>query len=388
MPREQRLLIAVMNLPVPDDTRVWAQAIAARDAGYHVEVICPAYRRHRPGRHLRDGVDVVYFPAFEGRGPASTVAESLWNTVVAALLMSVALVRRRPSVMQVCNPPDTLFPVLWLARRRGVRTVYDHHDVAPAMARARPAFRRLTSLLRWLEARTVAASDSLVTTSLEQVGRLRNLYNVEAVLVRTAPAPRSSSEPSAGTEADGGGPSVRLGFLGVIGEQDSVVDLVRCARLLDDEELDFEILVAGDGPYLPSLREECDALDVGHRVKFLGWLEQDEIGPFLAGLDFVVVPDGDSEYNHYCALNKVTHAMSRGIPVVARPLRETINVVGDAAILASGFSVEDLADAVRTAVGLPPERRADLTRRVRARYEEIASWEDHSRRYLAALAGT
>jgi hypothetical protein len=35
------VLIAVQNLPVPLDRRVWQEATALTEAGYRVSVICP-----------------------------------------------------------------------------------------------------------------------------------------------------------------------------------------------------------------------------------------------------------------------------------------------------------------------------------------------------------
>ena len=40
----KRVLILVENLPSPFDRRVWQEALALRDAGYTVSIICPTGR--------------------------------------------------------------------------------------------------------------------------------------------------------------------------------------------------------------------------------------------------------------------------------------------------------------------------------------------------------
>src|SRR5689334_8714666 len=91
--------IVVLNLPVPDDRRVWAQALALRDAGVDVHVLCPSMRGHRPGRRTIDGVHVRYLRTVEGRGLAGVVGEGVWNTLL-CLLALPSLARRRLRSLQ------------------------------------------------------------------------------------------------------------------------------------------------------------------------------------------------------------------------------------------------------------------------------------------------
>lgn len=199
-------VIVVFNLPVPDDHRVWAEACTLHAAGFRVAVVCPAIRGARPGRRTIDGIEVVCFRSFEGEGRIATVLEGMWTTFTAGRAAKRALARlgaggpgaRR--ALQVCNPPDLSFRLLRWARRRGVRTVYDQHDVVPLLAAARPSFRRVAPFFAACERWTVAAADAVLTPSLEQIDRLGVLYGRSAVLVRTAavgtaPGPRARPKP-------------------------------------------------------------------------------------------------------------------------------------------------------------------------------------------------
>ena len=372
-----RHAIVVLNLPVPDDRRVWAEAIALRDAGTPVTVLCPAMRGHAPGRRDVDGIEVRYLRTYEGRGVVGVVAEGVWNTALVLAWMPWLLVRRI-ATLQVCNPPDTLFPVLALARLARVRTLYDQHDLTPAMASARPGFERLRPLLELFERCTVALSDRVITTSLEQQRRLRSRYGVVADVVRSAPHVGATRHPHTP------GRGARIGYLGVVGEQEGMEDLLDAAALVRSRGVELDVVIAGDGPYLADARSHAD--EVGVNVVFTGWLQGDELEGFLQSLDAMVVSDPESEYNHHCAMNKVIEAMARGIPIVMRPLAENRNLAGDHAFVADGWSIEAFADALERFARSSVDERRRRGDGVRARYDAELAWSLQAARYCAAVA--
>lgn len=382
-----RAVIVVLNLPVPDDHRVWAQAQALRDDGVAVTVVCPAIRDKRPGTATIDGIDVVYFKSFEGTGRLGTIVEGAWTTFVSTRAAKRAL--RRPAsarMLQVCNPPDMLFRLLAWARRRGCRTVYDQHDVVPALAGSRPAFQKLESFFLTCERKTVDAADAVLTPSTEQVERLRRLYGREAVVVRTASIV-AGAEPLERADARGDDATTVLGYLGVIGEQDGVGDLIEAAGLLRERGVTgFRVEVAGDGPALAGVREQVAQRGLGDLVRLRGWLGPAQIGPFLDEIDAMTVPDPDIEFNHYCAMNKVTHAMARGIPVVLRPLRENSRLVADSGVVAEDVSLPAFADALEAMIGLSEKERMVIGDRLREIFEAELSWEKSAARYLEAVS--
>jgi glycosyltransferase involved in cell wall biosynthesis len=355
-----------------------------------VTVVCPAIRGKTPGAQRIDGIDVVYFRSFEGAGRLGTIVEGAWTTYVSSRAAKRAL--RKPAsarTLQVCNPPDMLFGLLRWARRRGCRTVYDQHDVVPALAGSRPAFRRLEPFFLACERRTVAAADVVLTPSQEQVERLRLLYGRQAVVVRTASivagADSKQDEHGEPGEHDGSHGETVLGYLGVIGEQDGVGELLDAVVALRARGLTgFRVEIAGDGPALPAVREQAARQGLDDLVRLRGWLGPKEIAAFLDEIDVMVVPDPDIEFNHYCAMNKVTHAMARGIPVVLRPLRENSRLVAGAAVIAEDMSPPSFADALETMLALPPATRASIGERLHEIFEAELAWHSSAPRYLNA----
>lgn len=386
-------VIVVLNLPVPDDHRVWAQAEALRDDGVKVTVVCPAIRGKTPGTQTIDGIDVVYFRSFEGAGRIGTIVEGAWTTYISSRSAKRAL--RKPAsarMIQVCNPPDMLFGLLRWARRRGCRTVYDQHDVVPALAGSRPAFAKLEPFFLYCERRTVEAADVVLTPSQEQVERLRKLYERNAVVVRTASIVASggdgenADEKRKHDESRERGETV-LGYLGVIGEQDGVGELLDAVVALRARGLSgFRVEIAGDGPALPGVREQAARQGLGDVVRLRGWLGPQEIRAFLDEIDAMVVPDPDIEFNHYCAMNKVTHAMARGIPVVLRPLRENSRLVDGAAVIAEDMSMPAFADALETMLTVPQATRDAIGRQLHEIFEAELAWHSSAPRYLDATS--
>lgn len=133
--RKGRVLIVVENLPVPFDRRVWLEATTLRAAGYEVSVICPKGKGHVAEYEQLDGVSIYRHDLpEEGSGALGYLRE-----YTAALYWQFRLARRvwrerGFDVVHICNPPDVMFLLAgWYKFTRGVRVIFDHHDVNPEL---------------------------------------------------------------------------------------------------------------------------------------------------------------------------------------------------------------------------------------------------------------
>lgn len=392
--RTPHAVLVLLNLPVPDDQRAWSQALALRDDGARVTVVCPAIRGRRPGTERIDGVDVIRFRSFEGQGALATAAEGLWTAAAAAQAARSALRTSRGArrMLQIGNPPDLLFPLAWWARRRGIRTVYDQRDVVPVLAASRDGFSKLTPLFLAAEHRMITTADVVITPSEEQRARIQVRYKRDALIIRTAevpaekPAGADDSPPQPEFEPPLS-PDLLIGYLGVIGEQDGLTDLLDAVALLRaDGATGFRVEVAGDGPALPAARAHATRLGLDDLVTFHGWLGPGAVDAFLGRIDAMAVPDPDNPFNHFCAMNKVTHAMARGIPIALRPLRENVRLTGGHAYEAADMTIRAFADALATLLKDAPAGRAEIAAAARATFEAELSWPHHAPRYVEAVS--
>lgn len=370
-------LLIVMNLSVPEDRRVWLQAETLRDAGWDVDVVCPALHSHAVGCVDLDGIRVTYYRAFDAKTSAGLVAEVGWDVV--NVIKQYLQRGRTADLVQVANPLDVLAPVLRAARRLGSATIYDQHDVVPELALLRPVLRRAVSAFIAMERSTLHASTTVITSSQEQAHRLHRLYGIEAAVIRTAGFDMTNETCR---RVPHRGP-ITMGYLGVIGVQDAVEDAVLAFQAACSQYPETRLLIGGDGPAAGSVRALIRSLALEDRVEMVGWLSSRQVEEFLSRLDLMLVPDRPSLFNDLCAMNKVTHALSVGLPVVMRPLTENVNVAGGHAIVATGPNLAEFQEAISYAVTLTPEERHELGSSGRDHYRIEHSWQEHSKRYLA-----
>ena len=393
--RSPHAVLVLLNLPVPDDQRAWSQALALRDAGARVTVVCPAIRGGQPGTERIDGIDVVRFRSFEGQGALTTAAEGLWTAAAAAEAARRALRSSRGTkrMLQIGNPPDLLFPLAWWARRKGIRTVYDQRDVVPVLAASRVGFSKLTPLFLAAEHRMITTADVVITPSEEQRARIQGRYGRDALIIRTAEVPAvddaAQEDAASPAEPEASSPDLLIGYLGVIGEQDGLTDLIDAVALLrTDGATGFRVEVAGDGPALPAARAHATSLGLDDLVTFHGWLGPGEVDAFLGRIDAMAVPDPDNPFNHFCAMNKVTHAMARGIPIALRPLRENVRLTAGHAYEAADMSIRAFTDALAALLKDSPAGRAEIAAAALTTFEAELSWPHHAPRYVEAVLNT
>ena len=106
--------------------------------------------------------------------------------------------------------------------------------------------------------------------------------------------------------------------------------LLRAARLLREDGLEFQVAIVGDGPLWPDLQRLVNELELGEQVQFLGPLTHAELEPHFARAAAFVLPcrigpDG----NRDGLPNTVLEAMARGLPVVSTTLASVQEAITD-----------------------------------------------------------
>jgi glycosyltransferase involved in cell wall biosynthesis len=360
------------NSHYPLDARVRMEAETLIESGLSVEVLAPR-EADRPVRETIRGVRVTRFPLPDGNGRLfGTAIEYLLACFVITPFVLLRLVRRRGGTLHVHNPPDFFFPLLWLARRRGWSTVFDHHDDAAGMLHAKLGRATLAgSLLAWTRERSARVADLTVTTNDTQ----RKLVQAAArrvVIVRNSPpmwfAEHRPSPPSPTGRA-------RLVFLGEIGVQDRVqwtVDIL--AALVGDRQLDAELLIIGDGPQRQAVQEHARELGVSERVTITGWVPFEEVPRLLASAHVGLDTAAATDVNNGSTMVKIMEYLVVGIPVVATALRETRVTGADAVVTVAEDTIEAYVAPIAELLGSSAAWQA-MADRARARGTEL-QWSD------------
>lgn len=384
----RRILILVENLPVPLDRRVWLEATTLQRAGYQVSVIAPAGRGWTAPYEELEGVHIYRFPEPpEARESAWAFGREWLITLWHMGKIGFRIRRERGfDVIQGCNPPDLLWIIAWIFRPFGVRYLFDHHDVCPELYQAKfnkqGVFWQILRGWEWVNFFT--ASVSIATNESFRARALaRGLMAPEDVfVVRSAPKVETflldpDARPNDGT--------IRMGFVGVIGQQEGMDLLAEAAdhliRKLGHENVHFDII--GFGPSLQDVKQDVSARGLDAYFTFHGPQYADDLVALLNRVDIGVAPDPKNAMNDISTMNKIMEYMTLEKPVVLFDLKEGRASAGEAALYAEPNDPLDFAAKLAELIEAP-EKRAEMGRIGRARVLERLSWAHSVPQLLAA----
>jgi glycosyltransferase involved in cell wall biosynthesis len=388
------VLVIVQNLPVPLDRRVWLECRALRAAGYEVSVICPKGPGD-PRRQTIDGVHIYkYAPPPQASGVLGYLLEFVYCWFRTALL-SRAVWRRRPfHVMQACNPPDTYWALARLWRRKGVRFVFDQHDLNPELflsrfgqPRSLPARLQYRALV-WLEAMTYRTADHVISTneSYRGVAMTRGRRSAaDVTVVRSGPDTGVMRPVLPSADA----PARRrhsLVYLGVMNPQDGV-DLV--LEVMDElvtrrGRTDVEATLLGFGDCYEDLRRQSQELGLTDVVTFTGRADAAMIAEHLSEATLGLCPDHKTPLNDVSTMNKTMEYMAYALPAVSFDLVETQVSGGDTCVYVPSGDLAAFADEVERLID-DEDLRVDLSLRARERVARHLDWRAQAEAYVGVF---
>jgi glycosyltransferase involved in cell wall biosynthesis len=390
MQSPRRVLIVVENLPVPLDRRVWLEATTLVAHGYQVSVICPTGRGFDKHYEFTEGVHIHRYPAPpEAHSGALAYAREYLHSLRHWFRLA-RLIRRSHGfdVIQGCNPPDLVFLLALWYRPRGIRYLFDHHDVCPELFEAK--FGR-KGLLYWIMLMLerldfAAASVSIATNESFRALALRRgrMAPEDVFIVRSGPqVAKFRIQP--GDPAQKKGAAILIGYVGVIGQQEGMDLLVEAAdrlvRKLGHGDVHFTIV--GFGPHLAEVQRDVHARGLDSWFTFTGALAGEHLLAVLNAADIGVSPDPKNEMNDISTMNKVMEYMTLGKPVVQFELTEGRASAADASLYAAANDPGDFAQKLADLID-DPAARLRMGRIGRARVLENLSWEHSVPHLLAA----
>ena len=393
MPFPASVLILVENLPSPFDRRVWMEATTLRGAGYDVAIVCPTGRGYTAEFEIVEGIRIYRYPlAIEGDSVVGYVREyghALWSSV---RLAQRAYKHRPFDVIHLCNPPDFLFLVA-LRYKFGhhVRVIFDQHDVTPEMYLAKYDGRRdlfyravaLSERLTFATANLVIATCESGREIAERRGRKRP---ADVFVVRSGPD-MERFRPVPANPALKNGSRFLVGYVGVMGPQEGIDHVIRCARFIREEMRrdDVSFVFIGDGPASNDLRALSRALGTTAYVHFTGRVPDAEMIELLCSSDVCVSPDPKNPYNDACVMNKVLEYMSLKRPIVQYDLVEGRRSAGDASLYARAGDERDFARLIVELLDDEPRRLRMGDEGYRRMTEEL-EWRHQAPRLLEAYS--
>ena len=379
----RKVLIVVENLPVPLDRRVWLEATTLKAAGYEVSVIGPMGRGWDKPYEEIDGVHIYrHSEPPEAHSGAVAYAKEYGHALWHWFRLARKVRRERGfDVIHGCNPPDLIFLLgLWY-RLRGVRYLFDHHDVCPELFEAKFDKKGLLYriMLIWERMTFAAAHVSIATNeSFRQIAIKRGKMAPEDVfVVRSAPR-IEKFEIRPANPVHKKGAKTLLGYVGVIGQQEGMDLLVEAAQYLvhDLGHKDVHFAIVGFGPQVPDVKKDVELRGLEPYFTFTGALYGEDLLEVLNASDIGVSPDPKNAMNNISTMNKVMEYMTLEKPVVQFDLKEGRASAEEASVYAKANDPKDFARKIAWLIENPQEgkKMGELGRK---RVMEQLSW-DHS----------
>lgn len=151
-----------------------------------------------------------------------------------------------------------------------------------------------------------------------------------------------------------------------------------------------KVLIAGEGPMLPALREQAARLNLGGRIEFLGRVNDEEAVALLHAATIFVMPS--HQRSEAFGLSQI-EAMTCGLPVISTDLPTgvpEVNRHGESGLIVPAADPAALAEAMRTLFA-NPRWRAELgeggRRRAQENYRAETMAENVMRVYENVLTG-
>lgn len=375
------VLLLVQNLAVPFDRRVWQEALALRDAGYSVRIICPRSAEHPLRRESLEGISIYrYRPGLEARRALGYLTEYL--IAIVSMLVNALRIRLRYeiSVVHICNPPDLLFLVALPLKLLGARVIFDQHDAGPELvvAKGHPVGGWYERIARWAERRNFSVADVAIATneSYKVIAQTRGGMAADRVfVVRSGPTMErfANAKPNASWRQ---GRRYLVGYVGVMGVQDGLDHLIDTARIIIHElkREDITFVCVGSGPEFAQLRQRVDELNLTEYMRFPGRLPDAELFEMLATADVCVNPDAVNRLNDISTMNKIMDYMALGKPIVQFDLREGKVSAGESSLYADPNDVRSFANCILRLIDDAP-LRTSMGKIGRQRLETGLTWE-------------
>ena len=379
--QNKHILIIVENLPVPFDRRVWQEANTLKDNGAEVSIICPKMKGFKAPYEVINGIEIYRHPApFEAQGALGYFMEYSIALFWEFCLSWKIYFKKRFQVIHGCNPPDLIFLVAIWFKILGVKFVFDHHDINPELFIAK--FNRkgfFHWLVLFLEKLTFRNADYCISTneSYKEIAMRRGNVPADRIqVVRSGPnLARLKLKPPDKQFLKG--KKYLVGYVGVIGEQESIDLLLQSAKHIVSVRQDIQFAIIGEGTSLNKMKLLTTELRLDGFIDFYGRVSDELLTAILNSADVCVNPDKVNEMNNLSTMNKIMEYMALKKPIVQFDLKEGRFTAQEASLYAENGSIVDFADKIMQLID-NPELRTRMGEFAFKRVINELSWEYES----------
>jgi glycosyltransferase involved in cell wall biosynthesis len=374
------------------ETRVEREALALRDRGLSVEVIC----LRKPGElafEVIDGVRIHRLPIQrnKARGVMGQLLEYLAFFIMATWRLLWLGCRKRFDIIQVHNLPDFLVFATVVPKCLGARIILDLHDLMPEFFMERfhkSATSPAVKLVRWQEKVSCRFADHIITvTELWRQALIHRGVPPEKVTVVMNVADHRVFHASLRRREPVGSGHLRMLYHGSITHRYGL-DLALLA--LDEvrrEIPDVTLTIHGRGEYLDELQEIARDLGLLEHVSFSSqFMPTDELASFISQADLALVPYRDGIFSGAILPTKLMEYAALHMPVITSRTAAISTYFDDSMV--EYFNPGDPSGLARCILGLVRDRSRlrQLGDNI-AKFNQRHNWVQQSASYVDLILG-
>ena len=346
----RHILIVVENLPVPFDRRVWQEATTLKEQGADISIICPQMKGYITPYEVIDGIEIYRHPLpLEARGALGYLLE-YGAAIYWEVRLAFRIYRKKPfQIIHGCNPPDLIYITALLFKSKGVKYVFDHHDINPELYIAKYNKKDFFyKLMCFFERQTFKHAVASIATneSYKKIAIERGSMKPENVqVVRSGPkldrlkiqVPKPEYKK---------GRKYLIGYLGVIGEQEGIDLLLESIKYICSLRQDIQLAIVGGGSDLELLKKLSIDMGLSEFVDFYGRVSDQLLIDIMNTADVCVNPDKPTEMNDLSTMNKIMEYMALKKPIVQYDLKEGRFSAQEASLYAKNTDTKDFAEKI------------------------------------------
>ena len=382
----------------PDDPRVRRETEALLDDGWAVDVVCLRGEGEKSNDEC-NGARIYRLPMRRHRGSGFAVymLEYIAFFLMASIKVLGLHLQHHYHVVQTHNMPDFIVFTALLPKLLGARAVLDIHDLVPELYMSKfqsGPNRPVVRIARWLERRSTAFADQVITAGAPFRSRLieRGVPPGKVTVVMNAADPQLFRQ-DAGMQAAGtmdantrgvASESFVLMYHGGIFERYGLDIAIRAVDRLRAEIPGIQLHIYGQGEATESLARLVKELDLEDHVLLGGFVPIDQIPDLIKHADLGVVPYRQNGFTNLLYPTKAFEYIVMGVPVIMSSIGAVVDLFHDVPdIFFPPEDVEALANHI-LCLYQDPNRRSKLLQVSRQAYVPYA-WENQRATYLALM---
>lgn len=283
----------------------------------------------------------------------------------------------------VSNDLDTLLPNFLVSRWKGIKLIYDSHELFCEVPELQHS-KWKKKFWKRIERFCFPKLKNVITVNGTIAGIYGKEYGVRVNVVRNIPArkvlPRLRSKQELGLPEDrkivllqGGGINIERGV-------EEAVDAMQYVE-------GALFIIIGGGDIIPKLKKMTAELKLDEKVRFIPRLPFDELVHYTSVADAGLSIDKDTNSNYrYSLPNKLFDYIHAGIPVLASPLHEIQNIFNEfeIGVLITNHQPAHIAERIKYIINATEKQK--LWRENCKLAAQKYNWENEERELIHVLS--